>query len=373
MAMADSILTAIASLAEMLKALAQQSAIPPLTPCHSPQWDYLCGAFRLSSFEQLILLLTMGMELEPTWASLCAQAQRDPHKQFPTFQLAIALSSNPDCLAPSAPLRYWKLIELGASNSLTASPLRIDERILHYLLGVPYLDERLMGILQPVQADPILAVSHLQIAAEMTHVWRQSAGKRAPILQICGLDTVGKRAIALHICQQLELKLYSLNSKINFSDINQFHQLQRFCEREYVLGNCALFIDCDFGDEPSCDSHIWQLVDTIACPVIISSRQRRQQMHTPVVSFEVPMPSSKEQYQLWENCMGDRLNGFAAELVSHFHLSPSSIRSACLRADPNAIEASLWSACRLQARPPLDELAQRISPPISKVTLIRLF
>jgi len=169
MAMADSILTAIASLAEMLKALAQQSAIPPLTPCHSPQWDYLCGAFRLSSFEQLILLLTMGMELEPTWASLCAQAQRDPHKQFPTFQLAIALSSNPDwsCLAPSAPLRYWKLIELGASNSLTASPLRIDERILHYLLGVPYLDERLMGILQPVQADPILAVSHLQIAAEL--------------------------------------------------------------------------------------------------------------------------------------------------------------------------------------------------------------
>jgi hypothetical protein len=208
---------------------------------------------------------------------------------------------------------------------------------------------------------------------QMTHVWRQSAGKRAPILQICGLDTVGKRAIALHICQQLELKLYSLNSKINFSDINQFHQLQRLCEREYVLGNCALFIDCDFGDEPSCDSHIWQLVDTIACPVIISSRQRRQQMHTPVVSFEVPMPSSKEQYQLWENCMGDRLNGFAAELVSHFHLSPSSIRSACLRADPNAIEASLWSACRLQARPPLDELAQRISPPISKVTLIRLF
>ncbi len=366
------IMQAIASMAEMLKALSQQSAIPPPPQCSSPQLDHLCRAFRLSEFEKLILLLLLGMELEPTWASLCAQAQQDPHKNFPTFQLAIALSPAPDwsCLAPSAPLRYWKLIELGASNSLTTSPLRLDERILHYLLGVQHLDERLMGILQPIVAEPIIAPSHLQIAEQMTSVWRQFAGKRAPILQICGEDTVGKRAIAVHICEQLGLRLQSLNSRINLNDSNQLHLVQRLCEREYILANTALLLDCDFSEDSSRDSHIVQLADSIACPVIITSRDRRKQMHTPILSFDIPIPSAEEQHQLWETFMGDRLNGFASELVSYFHLSPSSIQTACLRADLNDVEASLWTACRLQARPRLDELSQRIESHVSWSDLI---
>lgn len=367
-----SIMQAIAGMAEMLKALSQQSAIPPPPQCSFPQMDQLCRAFRLSEFEKLILLLLLGMELEPTWASLCAQAQQDPHKNFPTFQLAIALAPTPDwsCLAPSAPLRYWKLIELGASNSLTTSPLRLDERILHYLLGVQHLDERLMGILQPIVAEPVIAPSHLQIAEQMTNVWRQFAGKRAPVLQICGEDTEGKRAIAVHICHQLGLRLQSLNSRINLNDINQFHLVQRLCEREYLLANTALLLDCDFSDESSRDSLIGQMADSITCPVIISSRDHRKQMHTPILSFDIPIPSAEEQHRLWETFMGDRLNGFASQLVSYFHLLPSSIQTACLRADLNDVEASLWTACRLQARPRLDELSQRIESHVSWSDLI---
>ena len=365
-------MAAIAGMADMLKALAKQAPIPPLPPFTSPPLDYLCAAFHLSEFEKLILLLLLGMELEPTWAGLCAQAQRDPHKTFPTFQLAIALSPNPDwsCLAPSAPLRYWKLIELGPSNSLTTSPLRLDERILHYLLGVQHLDERLLGILQPIFAEPIIAPSHLQIATEMINVWRQFAGKRAPILQICGEDAVGKRAIALHVCQQLGLRLQRLHASINLSDISQFRQVQRLCEREYLLAHNALLLDGDFGEDSSRNHHIWQMVDTIACPVIIASRDRLRQMHTPILSFDLPIPTAAEQHHLWETFMGDRLNGFANQLVSYFHLAPSSIHTACLRADPQNLQASLWSACRLQARPRLDDLAQRIDSQMAWSDLI---
>ena len=42
---------------------------------------------------------------------------------------------------PPSPLRHWRLVEVGNIATLTSSPLRIDERVLHYLTGLSYLDE----------------------------------------------------------------------------------------------------------------------------------------------------------------------------------------------------------------------------------------
>ena len=51
-------------------------------------------------------------------------------------------------LAPVSPLRRWRLVEVDESAGLTRGRLRIDERILHYLAGVNYLDVRLRGLLR---------------------------------------------------------------------------------------------------------------------------------------------------------------------------------------------------------------------------------
>ena len=51
-------------------------------------------------------------------------------------------------LAPVGPLRRWRLVE-ATSTGLAAGRLRIDERILHYLAGVNYLDVRLRRLMRP--------------------------------------------------------------------------------------------------------------------------------------------------------------------------------------------------------------------------------
>ena len=68
----------------------------------------------LSSFEQDILLLCAAPELDMRVASLCAQAQGDVNRTYPTFALALALFDEPiwDALSPDRPLRYWRLIEI---------------------------------------------------------------------------------------------------------------------------------------------------------------------------------------------------------------------------------------------------------------------
>src|SRR5258708_18394443 len=115
----------------------------------------LCSIFSLSAFERDVLLLCAGIELDSAFAGHCAGASGDLRKMYPTFSLALATLPEPhwSALLPCASLRRWRLIELSDTESITTSALRIDERILHYLTGLSYLDERLRGHFELVACD----------------------------------------------------------------------------------------------------------------------------------------------------------------------------------------------------------------------------
>ena len=99
-----------------------------------PALETLCALFGLSSFERSTLLLCAGVELDAAFPTLCAAAQGDAGRPHATFGLALAALPHPhwSALSPAAPLRRWRLVEVDG-DSLTRSPLRIDERVLHYL------------------------------------------------------------------------------------------------------------------------------------------------------------------------------------------------------------------------------------------------
>src|ERR1700690_19956 len=109
----------------------------------------------LTRFEQEVLLLCAAMELDTGIAALCAAAKQDELRPFPTFALALALFDDPswDALSPERPLRYWRLIEINQPGALplTVSPLRADERVVDYLKGLNYLDDRLAPLLSPFE------------------------------------------------------------------------------------------------------------------------------------------------------------------------------------------------------------------------------
>ena len=77
--------------------------------------DSLCAAFGLSPFERDVLLLCAGMELDSAFSQLCAAAQGNPQRAYPTFSLALAAlpEAHWSALTPAAPLRRWRLIEVG--------------------------------------------------------------------------------------------------------------------------------------------------------------------------------------------------------------------------------------------------------------------
>ncbi|MCC5632304.1 hypothetical protein LC613_32215 [Nostoc sphaeroides CHAB 2801] len=177
--------------------------------------DQLCSIFNLSDFEKNLLLLCAGVELDASFSILCAAASGNEQRTYPTFGLAMTVLSGMhwSAFTPAGSLRRWRLIEVGTGSDLMSSPLRIDERILHYLVGVQHLDERLLGIVEPVAVTEDLVPSHLQLIEKMTAAWWVDIYDylKLPILQLCGNEVASKRPIAAVACNYLELNLYAIS------------------------------------------------------------------------------------------------------------------------------------------------------------------
>ncbi len=356
----------------------------------APALDTLAATFGLSAFERSLLLLCAGVELDSRFAGLCAEAQHDPARTYATFSLALATldGAHWSALAPDGPLRHWRLIEVGPGNALTTSPLRIDERVLHYLLGVHHasadqgLDERLAGLVRPAGdlERESLAASQQDLAEQIVAAWTQgAAGSRPPVIQLCGEDPAGQLAVAMAACDRLGLALHVLPALVLPVDPREHEALVRLWTREAALNHSALLLDggeLELTDAPR-EAAISRFIEAAASPLFVAGRERRTASHRTLLTLEVRQPSTPEQRDLWERELGDAavgLNGSLDTLVGHFSLQGPAIRAACLqvlsrsasqphlRHGPRELESALWDACRVQARPRLANLAQHIAP-----------
>ncbi len=338
----------------------------------------LCQQFELTPFDRSILLLCAGVELDASISQLCAKL--DPQHPYVTFSMALALFDIPawNSVTPEAPLRRWHLIEVGPGNALTTSPLRIDERILHYLTGIQEVDQRLVSLVEAIEYKvPFLVESHQRLSDRLSQFWITAADQgrpieQFPILQILGMDTASKRSVIQSICNELGLELYRISAESIASDPAQFNLFIRLCEREYALANRIFWIDCDLLEQADSlrESLIARLLEQLKCPLILTRPDRHRQRDRQIITAEITAPTPREQRMVWEEALETIDETLPAEeissLVDHFNLSSNAIQSAIFQANAidlyqESLKETLWGICREQARPRLDELAQRIA------------
>lgn len=336
----------------------------------------LCTIFELSDFERNLLLLCAGVELDASFGVLCAAAQGDAQRCYPTLGLAVRVLEGLewDALTPSGSLRRWRLIEVGSGSELMTSPIRIDERILHYLMGVQHLDARLLGMLEPVEVMDNLVLSHWELGQKMIAAWSVEIIDllKLPILQLCSTEVASKRPIAAVMCELLSLNLYAIAAHSIPTTPSDLHQFKLLWEREVSLSNSVLLIDCD--DLETADTNkegaIAYLCEWLRSPIIVTTTDRRRARLRPMLAFEVGRPTKSEQHQVWEAALGttsESLNEQVDALVSQFNLSVPVIQATCSQVRSEWQQQTtlnfntlLWNTCRSQARPKLDDLAQRI-------------
>lgn len=339
--------------------------------------ETVCEAFGLSHFERDILLLCAGMELDSTFASRCASAQGDPLRAYPTFGLALAAFPDPhwSALTPAAPLRRWRMIEVGAGNALTTSPLRIDERILHYLTGLQHLDERLVSLVEPLHVSHDLVPSHYLLAERLALTWSSMKNTFVlPAIQLCGGEVLSKRTIAAAACTSLGLNPYMISASAIPQNPAELEAFIRLWQRDAILSSCALLLDCDEMDtaDAARDRVITQLIERSGGALIICSSMRRRSLQRRVVTFDIHKPSPDEQRTIWKSRLDkSSLNGEVERVVSQFNLSLQDIHNACNEMLGSSVSGDgksstdepgteLWNICRTHTRPRLDDMAQRI-------------
>lgn len=333
-----------------------------------PTLDALRDTFGLSPFESDLLLLCAGVQLDSTVRLLCAQSHDDANRPYPTFGLALAVlpDAHWSALTPTAPLRYWRLVDVQPGPGLTDSELRIDERILHFLAGVQHMDEQLLGFVSQVSADLTAVATQYEIAEQIVTTWAQQSASRAPLVQLCGSEHFGQLAVASTVSQLTALTLYRLDVHLLPTTPHELDILQRLWEREAALSGLALVVDAHALDATDAQRN-WALrhfAESLKTPLIIMASERRLDWERPTLTYDVAPPNSAEQRALWRDALGSTattLNGAVDQLVSQFQLNPPSVQAAVWQLNgSDAAETVLWQACRTQARPRLDDLAQRI-------------
>ena len=333
-----------------------------------PAIDALTALFHLSKFERELLLLCAGVEMESALAERCAELGGRPQRGCVTFGLAMSVLADPhwSALAPSSPLRRHHLIEMDGGHGLTAAPLRIDERILHYLAGVNRIDQRLAGLLRAKARPEWLAEEHWRLAAETIAALASGAPQLAAV-HFYGDDPAGQESIAALIAHSTGRELFVLRMEDTPAAGAEMEQFLALWTREALLLPAFILLQWE-GDAPAAAAR--QLAERLPGPLLIASREP-QRLHRVVEQFEVNKAAPTGQKDLWQIALGpaaEALREVVDQVSQQFRLDAETIvalgTSVVARegGDNARISERLWSACRSVARPRLETLAERIVP-----------
>jgi hypothetical protein len=319
------------------------------------------ATFGLSEFERDALLLAAGAEMDTDTATAIGRASNQPAQYLPTIGLALGRLPCPawDAFAPDRPLRRYLLIELLPGSSFAGTAYRVPERVLQALLGIDTIEAGLHAYLHRPRSEGLLTDSHRSIATGLAAIW--SADARAwPTLVLAGDDTEAKHAIAARVADAVGLRAFTLDATLLPDVVTDRDRLARMWEREAALTCAVLVLTLDDDIEPAKRRTALHWLGRMrgAAMVVVRERVRIPQRLLHAVDVERPPP--RDQRDLWCRALGPRkvvFNGKIDRIVEQFSLDGSTI--ARLGAMANDADA-LWEQVRRDARPGLDELAERL-------------
>jgi len=343
-----------------------------VTPTRWPEpLQLIVERFSLTPFERDVLLLCAGVELDASFAGAVAAAQGMIGRGVATFGLALAAleGAHWSALAPTAALRHWRLVELGVGTGLTDAPLRIDERVLHFLTGLDYPDPRLAGVVHPVLAAAELSPTQNAAGHSLLSTWSGIANlESSPVLFLYGDDPEAHRAVLARVAGSLGLKLHQVRASALPVLPAERVALARLCERELMLGAGALLVALDGDASAEERENARAFVDATSLLAAVSAPEPFGLQRRPQVSVPLHRPAAPDQLALWKRALGSAaasFNGQLEEVAAQFQLDAPAIQRAAR--DTLAVPAAeaprqLWQSCRREARATLEGLAQGIEP-----------
>lgn len=322
--------------------------------------DILANGFRLTPFERDLLVLAAAPDLDGPCAQLLAKAGTDPRRPTATFSIALQVLDAPhwSAFTPSAPLRRWRMIEVSAADPIMHSPLRVDERVLHFLLGVPSEDDRISALLQPLPVAGALAPGQREAAAGAAAALVK---KGQPLVQLCGA-AAETRLVAASVMHTAGLRAAVITAANIPASPAEREAVARLMEREMLFSNLLPVLDLHGADAAE-SARALHFAACIEAPALILSGEPVN-LDRPSVVCEVPRAGALAQRELWRAALGAgaaALNGSLDRVVRQFDFDAAHIaRTAARFAASAGAPDDLWKLCCDAARPRVESLARRL-------------
>ncbi len=353
--------------------------------------------FRLKPFEVDTLLICLAPELELRYEKLYSYLQNDVTRKRPTIDLVMRLLCTTieerykarENFSPNAPLIKNRLIYLtgdGQENQLPllSKSLKVDERIISFLLGKDEIDQRLQkfsAIIEPERSfnDLILVEDAKKTLIELTRAICSSSLNPLPIFFFHGTYGAGKKMAAEAVCRELGTMMFVVDS--NALVKGDYIETLNLILREALLQDSSVYLEgfevlwkeketvADVAD-------IVQKLDIFPNPVFLSGEQPWEPSgvlkNRRFINIVFPLPTFEFRKRMWKSFLNGTLTDDAdiGALANKFKFSGGQIRDAIFTARNIAAAKScselsldeLYQGCKAQSNRNLSAFARKIEP-----------
>ncbi|HEX8692913.1 MAG TPA: ATP-binding protein [Longimicrobium sp.] len=364
----------------------------------------LARLYGLSAFEVQAVLVCLAPELRRGYDRVYAYLQDDITRRRPSVDLVLELLCETEAerwsaralLAPQSRLLHAGILQAvddphspSASGGL-AQLLRLDPRILHYLLGHDATDARLTSLVRlhraavPMDALPVDAAARAELGA-LARAWGADGGpRRCLVVHLHGPRGVGRRELAAAFAAELGAPLLALDAHRLPADPDEADALLRLAMRESLLLQAPLYLApaevfVREGDAAAAlRAALARSAEWFGWLVFLGGEGAWAHPEAfaglDFHSVALPLPAEPEREAAWrqalEGALPDGAGGeLPARLAERFRLTPGQVREAARAAahradvDGAAVDfEALAAACRAQARHNLAGLAARVEP-----------
>jgi SpoVK/Ycf46/Vps4 family AAA+-type ATPase len=357
----------------------------------------LCELFELDAFEREALLVCLAPDVDLRYERLYAYLQDDVSRRRPTVDLVLRLLGMPgresgaaerSALSPAGRLMRRGLLTPPASDepgtaSLLARPLRIEERVVEYLVGSDQLDVRLEPFARLFAAEDQAANWSLPDDLRTGLVRLLSEVQRPRLLYLCGPAPAAKRSTARAAAAQAGRPLLLVDARaILAMHADRTATLLSACIREALLQSAVLAFDSFdalLEEEPAATAALATLrralADSDVTALLLGELRWEPSAWLPsraALRLDVAPLAAGDRVRLWRSRVDGELPATAVtELAARYrlvedeaiHAVTAEARSrAELRGAAEIELQDVQAAARTIATPPLEGLARHIEP-----------
>lgn len=351
----------------------------------------LSELFHLQRFEVDTILIGLASELDLRYEKLYSYIQNDVTKKRPTVDLVIKLLCGSveerfrarEYFSSAAPLNRNRLVNLigdGQETSLLSKSIKIDERIINYLIGADGIDrtlENFSSIINPKRSfnDVIFEDGHKD---RLINLIEQNSGSKTQLMFFFhGSSGTGKKMMAEAICRKLGKSLLLVNSKGLMKD-EPFETLGVIL-REALLQNSCVYlegVDALWKEKDGLNvTYLIRELDRLPNCVFMSGELPWEPPEIIgnhiFINIHFPMPSFAIRKKLWEYFLDGNSDVLdVSALAAKFKLSGGQIKNAVFTAR-NAASAKgisglsledIHHGCKSQSNRNLSNFARKLEP-----------